>query len=57
MSGILIATSLREVVEDISDIRAHHGLLVFGIFNLFRILPDLFDGASVFEDAERDRSA
>ena len=57
VSGILIATALSEVVEDVSDIRAHHGLLVFGVFNLFRTLPDLFHGASVFEEAERDRSS
>ena len=57
LSRILIATALSEVVEDVSDIRAHHGLLVFGVFNLFRTLPDLFHGASVFEEAERDKSS
>ena len=56
VSGILIATVLSEVVEDVFDIRAHNVLLVFGVFNLFRTLPDLFHGASVFEKAERIRS-
>ena len=47
--GVLIATSLVEVVEDFADIRAHHGVLVFALANLFRTLPDIFYGA---EDTE-----
>jgi hypothetical protein len=47
--GVLIATSLVEVAEDVDDIRAHHGVLVFAVANLFRTLPDIFYGA---EDTE-----
>jgi len=43
--GVLIVTSLVEVIEDLGDIRAHHGVLVFALANLFRTLPDIFYGA------------
>ena len=57
VSGILIATASVEVVANVSKIGAHHGLLVFGVVNLFRTLPDFFQGVSLFEEAERQRSA
>ena len=52
VSGILIATALVEVVESVSEVRAHHGLLIYGIFHLFRTMPEFFHGAIVFEEAE-----
>ena len=57
VSVILIATALGEVLEDVSEIRAHHGLLVFGIVNLFKTLPDFFHGAAIFEEAERHQNS
>jgi hypothetical protein len=53
VSGILIATASVEVLENVTEIRAHHGLLIFGIANLIKTLPDFFHGAAVFEEAER----
>lgn len=45
---ILIYTSGSEVVREIADSTsapgAHHGMLSFGIFQLFKILPDFFKG-------------
>ena len=51
--GILIATASVEVLENVTEIRAHHGGLIFGIANLIKTLPDFFHGASVLEEAER----
>ena len=53
VSVILIATASVEVLENVSEIRAHHGLFIFGIVNLSKTLPDFFHGAAVFEEAER----
>ena len=53
VSAILIATASVEVLENVSEIRYHHGLLIFGIANLVKTLPDFFHGAAVFEEAER----
>jgi len=53
VSGILIATASVEVLDNVTEIRAHHGLLIFGIANLIKALPDFFHGAAVFEEAER----
>ena len=42
VSVILITTASAEVLENISEIRAHHGILIFGISNLLRTLPEFF---------------
>ena len=52
VSGILIATASIEIFESVTEIRAHHGILVFGLANLFRTLPDFLDSATLFEEVE-----
>ncbi len=47
---ILVATgvseTLTELEADVADmaLRAHHGVLLYGVVDLLRTLPDLFEG-------------
>ncbi len=42
----LLVTSLWETIESLSDasVGAHHGVLLFSIVQVLKVLPDLLDG-------------
>lgn len=54
---VLILTSVVEVYRDVEEdaVGAHHGLLLFGLLSLLRVIPDLVEGLErLLDQIERD---
>ena len=47
---ILVITSGNEVYHSFEDIGAHHGLLVFGIFQILQALADIFEAVEIADN-------
>ena len=47
---ILVITAGNEVYHSFADIGAHHGLLVFGIFQILQALADIFEAVEIADN-------
>ena len=46
----MLITSAQEVLEDFDDYGAHHGLAVFAIFQLLKVISEFYDAADILEE-------
>ncbi|MGN7614380.1 hypothetical protein ACQZV8_20110 [Magnetococcales bacterium HHB-1] len=46
-SGMEIKDSMQEATE---GLKTHHGVFLFGVLHILKLLPDLFDGAERIQE-------
>lgn len=50
----LIGTAIVEIAESATEIGAHHGLLVLGVSNILKTIPDFYEAAFAIEETVVD---
>lgn len=45
--GAMLITAMQEVIEQVDEIGAHHGIAVFAVFQLLKILSEFYEAAEI----------
>ena len=56
ISGTMEALDIKQHPGGYTEIGAHHGIILFGITQFFKVLPDLFEGVEYLEKAAEKES-
>ena len=46
----MLITSAQEVLEDFDDYGAHHGVAVFAIFQLLKVISEFYEAAVIVKE-------
>ncbi len=48
--GAMLVKSTQEVFEQIDKVGAHHGIAIFALFQLLKVLSEFYEAAEVIDD-------
>ena len=48
--AVMIITSINEVMEAVTEIGAQHGVLIFAVFQMLKVVSDFYEAVMVVEE-------
>lgn len=46
----MLITAMQEVIEQVNEIGAHHGIAIFAMFQLLKVLSEFYEAAEIIDN-------